>query len=411
MGPGLLSAALVFVGTSLLYAELPPLPERNGGAPARGQAGGPGEAKAPPSGVNGSAQKGEELLKVIRRAFIRKGEIFTLIHHAQSHDSPFNTRRNVIPGQRNLSQCKTFGENTVVKPRGIASIESLPISCGTAPLMNVLKGSRIIGGSEAPIGSWPWIVSLQIQSGRTLVHICGGSIVKERWILTAAHCIKDTNNPLLWRVVIGTNNIGGRLPQTKKMKVKAIIIHPAFNLQSYFSDIALFHLKKAVRYNDYIQPICLPFDVFQNLNQSTKCFISGWGRTKEEGNVTNMLQVAEVHYISRNICNSAKSYGGIIPDTSFCAGDEEGAFDTCRGDSGGPLMCYLPEHKRFFVMGVTSYGHGCGRKGFPGVYSGPAFYQKWLTEHLNLESNGIANIHVLLGQVLVFLSSVVLLTP
>ncbi|XP_072828904.1 transmembrane protease serine 12 isoform X2 [Vicugna pacos] len=240
--------------------------------------------------------------------------------------------------------------------------------CGTAPLADVLKGSRIIGGTEAQTGAWPWMVSLQIQSGRYLTHVCAGSLVKKR-------------EPVMWRVVVGTNKVDGTQPTTKKMKVKAIIIHPEFDVDSYVNDIALFHLKKAVKYNDYIQPICLPFGVFQKLNRKTKCFITGWGRTKEEGNITKKLQEAEVHYISRNFCNSEKSYGGIIPNTSFCAGDEDGVFDTCRGDSGGPLMCYLPEHKRYFVMGITSYGYGCGRKNFPGVYSGPVFFQKWLTDH------------------------------
>lgn len=89
----------------------------------------------------------------------------------------------------------------------------------------------------------------------------------------------------MWRAVIGTNNIKGHHhPHSKKIKVKAIIIHPDFNLENYVNDIALFHLKKAVKYTEYIQPICLPFDVFQKLDQNTKCFISGWGRTEEEGN-------------------------------------------------------------------------------------------------------------------------------
>lgn len=88
----------------------------------------------------------------------------------------------------------------------------------------------------------------------------------------------------MWRAVIGTNNINRSHPHTKKIKVKAIIIHPFFDLETYVNDIALFHLKKAVKYNDYIQPICLPFGVFQNLDWNTRCFISGWGRTEEEGN-------------------------------------------------------------------------------------------------------------------------------
>ncbi|XP_006900325.1 PREDICTED: transmembrane protease serine 12 [Elephantulus edwardii] len=283
--------------------------------------------------------------------------------------------------------------------------------CGIAPLLDAREGSRIIGGTEAQVGAWPWIVSLQMRFGSAHAHVCGGSLVKERWVLTAAHCIKNARNPSVWRAVIGTNNILIKYQHTKRIKVNAIFIHPGFNVDSYLNDMALFHLKRAVRYNDYIQPICLPFDVFQNLNQNTACFISGWGRTHEEGNGTTTLQEAKVHFISRSVCNSETSYGGIIPNTSFCAGDEDGVFDTCRGDSGGPLMCYLPEHHKFFIMGITSYGHGCGRKGFPGVYSGPAFNQKWLMEYLSQRSRkSISNTSFLVGQILIALGSVVFLT-
>ncbi|XP_039738785.1 transmembrane protease serine 12, partial [Pteropus medius] len=274
MGPALLSAVLLFVGSPLLYSEHYLVSEGSRRGPPWGQASGPRWPEA-------------------------------------------------VRGQPRQQKGRRAQEKEGLEAEG-------SVYCGIAPLADGLKRPRIIGGTDAQIGAWPWIVSLQIQYGKILAHVCGGSLVRDRWVLTAAHCTKDSRDPLMWRAVLGTNNIHGRHPPTKIIKVKAIIIHPDFDLESFVNDVALFHLKKKVKYNEYIQPICLPFDVFQNLDQNTKCFIGGWGRTKEEGNVTNILQEAEVHYISRKICNSEMGYGDIIPQTSFCAGDEDGIFDTCR---------------------------------------------------------------------------------
>ncbi|EDL86958.1 rCG50645, isoform CRA_b [Rattus norvegicus] len=156
--------------------------------------------------------------------------------------------------------------------------------CGIAPLRGALEGSRIIGGMQANAGAWPWQVSLQVQDGNFLVHVCGGALVRDRWVLTAAHCTKEASDPLKWRAVIGTTDLTRSHSHSRSVRVSDIVIQPDFILETFVNDIALFHLKKAVRYNDHIQPICLPFGVFQKLDQNTTCFVSGWGRTQEEGN-------------------------------------------------------------------------------------------------------------------------------
>uniref|UniRef100_A0A4X2KJ83 Peptidase S1 domain-containing protein n=1 Tax=Vombatus ursinus TaxID=29139 RepID=A0A4X2KJ83_VOMUR len=262
------------------------------------------------------------------------------------------------------------------RPRPCFELSPGRVDCGTVPLVDVISGSRIIGGHDAQTGAWPWIVSLQfLKAFNKSVHLCGGSIIRETWILTAAHCFKVSRYVLkFWIAVIGVNNILQNRMKHKKIQIDFIVIHPEFKHNTFENDIALIHLKNPVTYNDFVQPICLPFFDDVPLDNTKRCFISGWGKRTEEGTLTPLLQEAEIHFIPWDMCNAVGSYSGRVPNTSFCAGESFGNVDTCMGDSGGPLMCYFPENERFILMGITSAGVGCGRPFFPGIYTEVRFY-------------------------------------
>ncbi|XP_031793751.1 transmembrane protease serine 12 isoform X1 [Sarcophilus harrisii] len=286
--------------------------------------------------------------------------------------------------------------------------------CGTVPLLDVISGSRIIGGHEAHIGAWPWMVSLQFSKFfNKSIHLCGGSIIKEMWVLTAAHCFKMSREPQFWVAVVGVNDILQNRKKNKKIKIDDIIIHPEYKHNTFENDIALIHLKDPVTYNDFVQPICLPFfnDV-PKITSAKRCFISGWGKRREEGILTPLLHEAEIHYIPWDTCNAIGSYSGRVPNTSFCAGESYGNVDTCTGDSGGPLMCYFPENEKFFLMGITSAGVGCGRPFFPGIYTKVLLYETWIKDMWLLEApTGKNEMNIVQGKIIIIMVFVILFVP
>uniref|UniRef100_F6ZEH9 Transmembrane protease serine 12-like n=1 Tax=Monodelphis domestica TaxID=13616 RepID=F6ZEH9_MONDO len=287
-------------------------------------------------------------------------------------------------------------------------------NCGTAPRGNVISESRIVGGHESQIGAWPWIVSLQfIKVVNKSVHLCGGSIIKETWILTAAHCFKLSREPQFWIAVIGINNILKPHLKRKEIKIDTIIIHPEFKHITFENDVALVHLKRPVTYNNLVQPICLPVLYgIPKITETTRCFISGWGKRTEGGTLTPSLQEAEVNFISRRTCNAVGSYAGRVPNTSFCAGDNFGNVDSCTGDSGGPLMCYFAEHDKFFLTGITSAGVGCGRAFFPGIYTDVQLYEPWIKKQWYLEDlRGKNEISIVRGKIIIIMAFIVLFVP
>ncbi|XP_069509536.1 transmembrane protease serine 12-like [Ambystoma mexicanum] len=245
------------------------------------------------------------------------------------------------------------------------------------------SGSRIVGGQDAMPGAWPWQVSLQYMSlYRGFRHTCGGTIINNNWVMSAAHCFLQRRDIPRWRAVAGLHNIIFPSKSTEIRRIEYVTVHRYYSERSMDNDIALLKLAAFLPYGDHIQPICIPYNIQLNMTSSTQCFVTGWGTTSQGGALAILLQEAQVNIIPSSLCNTPEWYNDIVSSNMICAGYEGGGIDACQGDSGGPFVCYIPEYRRFYQFGITSFGYGCGKWHFPGVYTRVENYKNWIQNNL-----------------------------
>ncbi|XP_027650737.1 coagulation factor XI isoform X3 [Falco peregrinus] len=245
----------------------------------------------------------------------------------------------------------------------------------TVCMQHSARTIRIVGGTDSSPGEWPWQVSLHVKLPRQR-HLCGGSIISNQWVLTAAHCVMSLENPNIWRVYAGILKQSEINEDTPFFKVEEIIVHPQYKYAQTGYDIALMKLDKPMNFTDLQLPICLPSKEDANILY-TDCWVIGWGYRKEKGRVEDILQKATVPLMSREECQ-ARYRKHRIGDKVICAGYDEGGRDACKGDSGGPLSCRHEEV--WYLVGITSWGEGCARPRQPGVYTKVAEYSDWILE-------------------------------
>ncbi|WP_460371893.1 S1 family serine peptidase [Pseudomonas sp. Tul1A2] len=264
---------------------------------------------------------------------------------------------------------------------------------GSEPLRNLylldrygvqLLEPKIVGGEKARLGDDPWQVALigGDNFGPDRRPFCGGVLVADTWVLTAAHCVDDNTRPSQISVLVGATDVG---PDggAKRVEVSRIILHPLYlSGKPPRHDLALLQLASSAagRFTAAIATLPLEDEAKALAGQAT-ARVTGWGvlGAGDEYGV-RQLRFVDLKIVSNRTCNDRVAYKGRITDYMFCAGfaDRLEPKDSCQGDSGGPLTVRLAGKR--YLAGIVSWGDGCAIQERPGVYTRVPRYSAWVAD-------------------------------
>uniref|UniRef100_A0A2M4BQM2 CLIP domain-containing serine protease n=1 Tax=Anopheles marajoara TaxID=58244 RepID=A0A2M4BQM2_9DIPT len=266
--------------------------------------------------------------------------------------------------------------------------------CGT------ITTNRIAGGNLTRVFEYPWMVLLRYMRNGELVDGCGGSLINNRYVLTAAHCVRTPSTLQLSKVRLGEHDkkkevdcIVYKDGETEcadpaiEVDIESTVVHSEYNRPiRYRHDIALIRMAKEVEFSDSIKPICLPIREDVRKKVLPKYILTGWGTTEEQA-LSDILLQALLKHVTVPDCQQKMKENGLRIDLSeeyqMCAGGED-LVDSCKGDSGGPLGFSVDlVGARFVQYGVVSAGVStCGKQSVPGIYTRVSSYMNWIVENM-----------------------------
>ncbi|XP_061718792.1 trypsin-1-like [Cydia pomonella] len=253
------------------------------------------------------------------------------------------------------------------------------IECG----VDMARRGRIVGGTDSLPAEFPWAASLWRQGA----HQCGATVLSDRWLLTAGHCVCSVFHEFYkskqLTVVVGYTDITSN---EDNMALSRILPHPEYRCNGKSNDVALLKTIQQLQWSSDLRPACLPQPEAQDFSGAVAT-VAGWGFTNEDrgkGSRPNILQKTDVIVVTNDECNQWYQSQGKkvnVIASQMCAGYEDGGRDSCWADSGGPLM--IKDQTHAMVVGVVSTGSGCARAKMPGIYTRVSRYTNWIVSSID----------------------------
>lgn len=247
---------------------------------------------------------------------------------------------------------------------GLASVALLVLTWSSVSV--AWPRGRILGGAETkPKLRPPYMASIQVNE----THECGGLLMVQQWVLSAAHCLPESNYSRL-RVLLGAHSLTEPEPSKQYFQIRKEMVHPNYTAFNNHNDILLLQLNEMVILGPDVQ--VLPIEREDtDVEVGTECRVAGWGMISTTGKKPDKMHEVEVPIISRETCNRRDQYDSEITQNMLCAGARRK--DSCEGDSGGPLVC---EGK---AVGIVSWGNRkCGNIRKPGIYTRISAFISWI---------------------------------